>query len=155
VIRLSPRQALAEVGVALAAPLVLPVLLGWDHAWSESASVSSVTAVVGFFLFSYTRRVVLGPEGLEVWGFGYKRVPWSSVSAVSEHHVFGSGYLRVMDGLQNRSLQLPAPRTWFGLGDTELARDRQLIEQWWATYRNIPPSPPPAAPGDPWSPPDT
>jgi hypothetical protein len=87
-------------------------------------------------------RVVLTPQGLDNWFFGRKSVPWSRIGGVYEIKFLGERYLRVLDAPANRSFQLSAPRSFFGIGRQNLARDRQLIEQWWAEHRDQ--SPPPA-----------
>jgi hypothetical protein len=151
VIRVGPKVLLAQFGMWGAVALVASAWLGWDlGALAMLAGIGALTLV-----FTLHGHVVLTPPGLEVWWFGYTRLPWTSVGGVFEIGFLGDGYLSVLDSRENRSRRLPAPRALFGVGKRELREQRHLIEQWWATYRNIPPSPPPAAPGDPWSPPDT
>lgn len=134
-IRLGPKVALAQLGW-----LVLALLVGWALLGVLGRyTITLLLVVAGVTLLRVLwSRVVLTPQGLDSWFFGRKSVPWSRIGGVYEIKFLGERYLRVLDAPANRSFQLPAPRSFAGIGRQNLARDRQLIEQWWATYRDRP-----------------
>jgi hypothetical protein len=130
---------LAYSGMWLVTAVVATVWFGWSL---QSMVMAAGTAALSTLLTLHS-QVLLTSHGLGIRWIRRTVVPWSSVGAVYELRFLGEGYLSVLDAPADRSRRLPAPRTFYRIGRSELTERRQLIEQWRAAHRDLTPPPPP------------
>ena len=142
------------------APIIVVFVLA--QIWETSLAglfLGLLVIVVITVVVRYSHEVELTPSGLNIRWFRTTRVPWQHIGSVEMASGLGSHAVQILDSAQNRSHQLPAPRGAFGVGKKDAAKARDLIEDWWLTYRGMrapthiqldPPRDSSGRPIDPW-----
>jgi hypothetical protein len=107
------------------------------------------TPVVGYAVFLGLlltvllgeRRLVLTEGGLDVRHIGSTVIPWSQITSIEVGgRRWNSRTLRLGLVGRDRPRRLPAPYSAFSVGEADVDATRQLIEQWWTRYRDVPPA---------------
>ena len=130
------RTGIAVPAVAIGVSLLVIGVPSWAFGGSFMVWGAAIGVVIGTVLSYGHRKVVLTSRGLEIWSFGYTFVPWSQVSDVS---VGGSRwterYVTVLVMPYAPPTKLAAPRATLGLGESDVERARELVEQWWLRHK--------------------
>jgi hypothetical protein len=150
VIRMAPTVLLARTAPALLGFVAASAFLG-----KPAGAPVFIVVFAAMYLVTYQfARLVLTPQALEIWSLGFQQVHWSNLGAVQEFRYAGQRYLRAVDSTTGRSHKLPAPLALRRLGRGRMERDRQVIEEWLARYRDQPAGPPTPSGHDPYAPPE-
>jgi hypothetical protein len=145
----------------LSTVVLIVAINGWLMADRSTLIDLVIAFTASMLVYPYVRqRTVLTEQGMVIQNLGRTFVPWSHVGRITVRGAWWNGrYIRVFDVVANRTRRLTAPAGAFGVGNRDVDRAQQLIEQWWVHYRGAQPATRtaparhPGLPDDPYAPP--